>query len=48
MYRYVNMVNLLVHLEAGRNTSDSRTLSVPFIALPDSTGLSLNIELNWC
>lgn len=46
MYRYVKNVNLLVHFEAGRKTSDRRTLSVPFTTLPDSIGLSLNIELH--
>jgi len=46
MYRYVKNVNLLVHFEAGKKTSDKRTLSVPFTTLPDSIGLSLNIELN--
>lgn len=40
MYRYVKIVNLLVHFEAGRKTSDRRTLSVPFT---DPIGLSLNI-----
>jgi len=46
MYRYVKIVNLLVHFDAGRKTSDKRTLSVPFITLFESAGLSLNIELN--
>jgi len=42
----VKNVNLEVHFEAGKKTSDKRTLSVPFITLLESAGLSLNIELN--
>jgi len=44
MYKYVEIVNLLAHFEAGIKTSDNRTLSVPFIIFPDSAGLSLDIK----